>query len=235
MTAHPDLSLDVLIPTARFVFSVEADAVDVAAEHRSPEAFAEYAQRRQERLVTGMLTFPNTLLVRGGPTFVVDPGLALQNAPLLKALHARHLAPGDLDFVALTHAHDDHVAALADLPASVPVVMHERETQTPYWPPVAALLAGRELRLLRGRGGELAPGVDWALTEGHTPGGVSYRVTTRSGAVVVCGDIIGPQRRPFDEMAPQGPATDELLASWRRLREWRPAIIVAGHLPPFSP
>jgi hypothetical protein len=36
-------------------------------------------------------------------------------------------------------------------------------------------------------------------------------------------------------MAPVGPAAAELLRSWQRIRAWRPAHIIAGHLPPFAP
>ena len=42
-------TVDVLIPTARFVFSVEGDTVDVLPEHRSPEAFVEYRALRDAR------------------------------------------------------------------------------------------------------------------------------------------------------------------------------------------
>ncbi len=225
-------TVDVLIPTARFVFSVEGGRVEVLPEHRSPEAFDAYSRQRRESPVTGMTTFPNSVLVRGVLTFVVDPGLPLQNAPLVHALEQRGLATADIAFAALTHAHDDHAGALVDLP--VPVVVHEREKEGSHWPAIAGVLAGHELRFLRGAGGELAPGVRWALTPGHTPGGVTYAVDTPDGVVAICGDIVGPLRRPFDEMAPEGQNADELLASWRQIRTWRPRLVVAGHLPPFS-
>jgi glyoxylase-like metal-dependent hydrolase (beta-lactamase superfamily II) len=226
-------SVDVLIPTARFVFSVAGDHVEVSPEHRSPEAFVEYGLWLRERAVTGMTTFPNSLLVRGSSSFLVDPGLQLQNAPIVRALEQRGLGVGDLAFVALTHAHADHAAALVDLP--LPVVVHERETSSPHWGAVEGILARRELRLLRGDSGELVPGVRWARTPGHTPGSVSYAIDTPDGVVVACGDIIGPSRRPFDEMAPEGPDAAELLSSWELIRAWRPARVIGGHLPPFAP
>jgi glyoxylase-like metal-dependent hydrolase (beta-lactamase superfamily II) len=225
-------TVDVLIPTARFVFSVEGGRVDVLPEHRSPEAFELYTRLRGERPVTGMTTFPNSLLVRGPVAFVVDPGPQLQNAPLLRALEQRGLGPGGLAFAALTHAHDDHAAALVDLP--VPVVVHERERDGGHWPAIAGVLAGHDVTFLSGDAGELAPGVRWALTPGHTPGGVTYAVDTAEGTAAICGDIVGPSRRAFDEMAPEGPDAAELLASWRTIRSWGPRQIVAGHLPPFA-
>lgn len=226
-------AVDVLIPTARFVFSVEDDRIVVVPEHRSPEAFAAYVRQRGMSAVTGMMTLPNSLLVRGHPTFLVDPGLHLQNAPLLRALEQRGLTSANVAFAALTHAHGDHAGALADLP--VPVVVHEREQEGAHWPLVSGVLADHEVRLLRGEAGELAPGVRWVLTPGHTAGSVTYAIDTPDGVVAVCGDTVGPLRRPFDEMLPEGPQATELVVSWRRIRALRPHRIIAGHLPPFAP
>jgi len=226
--------LDVLIPTARFVFSVEGDGVEVLAEHRSPEAFVEYRELRDRRPVVGMTTFPNTVLLRGPRTIVVDPGLPLQNDPVLRALEARGLSAADVDLVVLTHAHLDHAGGCASLPA--PVAVHELETQAPYWALAGGLLELLPLERLAGDGGELAPGVDWALTPGHCDGHISLAVETDRGRAVLCGDTIGPGRQAFDAMeAPAGPEGPALLESWRRIRAWRPDLVVAGHLPPFMP
>lgn len=225
--------VDLLIPTARFVFSVEGADVDVAPEHRSPEAFIEYRRLRDRRPVVGMTTFPNTVLLRGERTIVVDPGLPLQNEPLVRALEWRGLSPADIDLVVLTHAHLDHAGACADLLR--PVVVHEREMNAPYWPLVGGLLDLLPLERLEGETGEIADGVIWARTPGHCEGHISLRVATASGSVVLCGDTIGPGRDEFDAMRPSGASAAELLASWERIRAWRPARIIAGHLPPFAP
>jgi glyoxylase-like metal-dependent hydrolase (beta-lactamase superfamily II) len=225
--------VDLLIPTARFVFSVEGADVDVAPEHRSPEAFIEYRRLRDRRPVVGMTTFPNTVLLRGERTIVVDPGLPLQNEPLVRALEWRGLSPADIDLVVLTHAHLDHAGACADLLR--PVVVHEREVNAPYWPLVGGLLDLLPLDRLEGEAGEIADGVEWARTPGHCEGHISLRVVTASGSVVLCGDTIGPGRDEFDAMRPSGASAAELLASWERIRAWRPARIIAGHLPPFAP
>lgn len=226
--------LDILIPTARFVFSVEDGAVDVLAEHRSPEAFVEYRALRERRPVVGMTTFPNTVLLRGPRTIVVDPGLPLQNDPVLRALEARGLSAADVDLVVLTHAHLDHAGGCAALMA--PVVVHELETQSPYWVMAGGLLDLLPLERLTGEAGELAPGVEWALTPGHCDGHISLAVATDAGRAVLCGDTIGPGRDAFDAMeAPGGYEGPRLLESWRRIRAWEPDVIVAGHLPPFAP
>jgi glyoxylase-like metal-dependent hydrolase (beta-lactamase superfamily II) len=225
--------LDVLIPTARFVFSVEGDAVDVLPEHRSPEAFEEYRRLRELRPVVGMTTFPNTVLLRGPRTILIDPGLPLQNDPALRALEARGLSAADIDLVVLTHGHLDHAGGCASVVA--PVVVHEFETASPHWPLVGGLLELLPLERLTGEGGELAPGLEWALTPGHCAGHISLCCDTQLGRAVLCGDTIGPGRAEFEAMAPSGAAAPTLLASWRRVRAWEPDVIVAGHLPPFAP
>lgn len=225
--------VDILIPTARFVFSVEGDAVAVLPEHRSPEAFVAYRELRERRPVVGMTTFPNTVLLRGPRTIVVDPGLPLQNEPVVGALAARGLRPADVDLVVLTHAHLDHAGGCADLPA--PVVVHELETAAPYWALAAGLLERAPLERLAGTGGELAAGVRWALTPGHCEGHISLAVETAGGAVVLCGDTVGPGAAEFAAMRPTGAAAHGLLESWRRIRAWDPVQVIAGHLPPFAP
>jgi glyoxylase-like metal-dependent hydrolase (beta-lactamase superfamily II) len=225
--------VDILIPTARFVFSVEDGRAVVLPEFRSPEAFERYRRLRDERPVVGMTTFPNTVLLRGERTIVVDPGLPLQNAPVVRALEARGLGTDDVDLVVLTHAHLDHAGACVDLGA--PVAVHELEARSRSWVFVGGLLELLSLEQLAGDEGEVAPGVAWARTPGHCEGHISLRVDTDEGPVVLCGDTIGPARTDFDAMRPSGPAAAELLRSWRRIRAWEPAKVIAGHLAPFVP
>jgi glyoxylase-like metal-dependent hydrolase (beta-lactamase superfamily II) len=232
--ASPVYDVDVLIPTARFVFSIDGGRVDVLSEHRSPEAFADYVKLQAQRPVVAMTTFPNTVLLRGETTVVVDPGmLLLQGEPMLHALEARGLGVGDVDSVVVTHVHADHAGGCAEL--MLPVAFHELELQAAHWPAVSGILDLLPRRLLVGEEGELAPGVLWARTPGHCDGHISLCVSTADGPVVLCGDTIGPSRAEFDAMTPTGPAADELLASWQRIRAWEPALIIAGHIPPFRP
>ena len=231
---EPMYKIDLLLPTARFVFSVEGERVDVSPEHRSPEAHDVFDEWRSSRGVVGMTTFPNTVLLRGAKTTIlVDPGLHFQNEPVLRALEARGVAVSAIDRIALTHAHLDHAAACVDVP--LPVTVHTRETMAPHWAAVAGVMEQRTVALLDGEEGELAPGILWAVTPGHTAGGVSYCVATSEGPVVLCGDVIGPDRASFDEMRADGPDGPDLLAAWRRIRAWAPALIIAGHVPPFRP
>ena len=230
-------SVDVLLPTARFAFAVDGARVEVASEHRSPEGYAVYEKLAAARAVVGMTTFPNTVLLRGPKTILVDPGMHLQNQPVVKALAARGLGVDDLDFIALTHAHFDHAGACADVPG--PVVVHELELDDPDWAMVTGLLPSARLRLLSGDAGELTPGITWVRTPGHTEGGVCFRVDTAEGLVVLAGDTIGPLRDDYERVAAGGQAGEGsdpvLAASWRAIASWRAALLIAGHVPPFAP
>jgi Zn-dependent hydrolases, including glyoxylases len=230
-------SVDVLLPTARFAFAVDGARVEVVPEHRSPEGYTVYEKLAAERAVVGMTTFPNTVLLRGPKTILVDPGMHLQNQPVVKALAARGLGVDDLDFIALTHAHFDHAGACADVPG--PVVVHELELDDPDWPMVTGLLPTARLRLLSGDAGELTPGITWVRTPGHTEGGVCFRVDTAEGLVVLAGDTIGPLRDDYERVAAGAHASEGsdpvLAASWRAIASWRAVLLIAGHVPPFAP
>jgi glyoxylase-like metal-dependent hydrolase (beta-lactamase superfamily II) len=230
-------SVDLLLPTARFAFAVDGAQVEVAPEHRSPEGYAVYEKLAAARAVVGMTTFPNTVLLRGPKTILVDPGMHLQNQPVVKALAARGLGVDDLDFIALTHAHFDHAGACADVPG--PVVVHELELDDPDWAMVTGLLPTARLRLLSGDAGELTPGITWVRTPGHTEGGVCFRVDTAEGLVVLAGDTIGPLRDDYERVAARGQAGEGsdpvLAASWRAIASWHAVLLIAGHVPPFVP
>lgn len=226
--------VDLLLPTARFAFAVVGDRVAVVPEHRSPEAFQLYSQLKRDHEVVGMTTFPNSLLLRGPRTILVDPGLHLQGEPVVRALALLGLSVPDIDLIALTHAHADHAGACVDLP--LPVAVHERELGDPAWPSVSGVLGSRRLIELKGERGELAPGVSWVLTPGHSEGSVCYLVETGDGPVALVGDTVGPLREPFDSMSPpdDSPAGDRLLAVWQTIRDLQPRRVIAGHLPPFD-
>ena len=154
-------------------------------EHRSPEAFVEYRALRERRPVVGMTTFPNTVLLRGPQDDRGRPGAAAAERPRAPRPGGRGLSAADVDLVVLTHAHLDHAGGCASLMA--PVVVHELETQSPYW-----VMAGRPARAAAAgaarpaTAGELAPGVEWALTPGHCDGHISLAVETRTAGAPCC-------------------------------------------------
>jgi glyoxylase-like metal-dependent hydrolase (beta-lactamase superfamily II) len=236
-------TVEILIPTARLAFAVHDGRVQLMPEHRPPEAYHAYQAFAREHDVVGMTTFPNTVLLRGPSTILVDPGIHFQGEPVLAALAACGLSADELDLVALTHAHLDHAGAVGDVvpPAGVSgggpqVAVHVAETQEPHWAAVRGVLEARHPRLLEGEEGELAGGITWVRTRGHTEGGVCFRVPTAEGLVVLGGDVIGPVVEDFAALRPPAdePDPEALLRSWRLIRSWRPVRIIPGHLQPLE-
>lgn len=72
-------------------------------------------------------------LGRAGPLFQLALGTARGKRPLVDVMEGAGLAPGDIAFALVTHAHWDHVGALGDLPrAKVLLSRPELEWVTPF-------------------------------------------------------------------------------------------------------
>ena len=191
------------------------------------------ATLRERRPVVGMTTFPNTVLLRGPRTILVDPGLPLQNDPVLRALEARGLSAADVDLVVLTHAHLDHAGGCASVMA--PVAVHELETAVAVLGArrgTARAAAARAAHRRRRRAGarRRVGAHAGALRRAHQPG---RRDRPGEGGAVRRHHRARPGR--VRRHGARRPGGRTLLASWRRIRAWEPALIVAGHLPPFAP
>ena len=183
--------------------------------------------------VHGMIAWPNTVLLTGPETVVVDPGYQTQGDMLAGALAARGLSPDDVRTVLATHLHSDHVSALPQLD-EVELVVHEAELATPH---AAAGRGWRDRateRPLTGVSGEALPGVRWIHTPGHTDGHVAYLVETEAGPVAIAGDTPGPDPSWFAEgrLPDDHPRRDEHLAAFRAIRESGATVMIPGHNPP---
>jgi len=224
----------ILVPAQRYVFAVSNGEAEAMAFESSAEGFQRYKSLQGEGRTTGMVAFPNTLLIRGERDYLVDPGLIMQGAPVVGALAELGVDPNEVKDVILTHLHFDHAEGLAGWPMRRTWV-HRVETEAPYAQIVAGVLEMADLQLLDGEEGEIEPGVRWMLTPGHSDGLVSLLVDTGDGLVVVASDCVGPLPEYFDRMElPEdfGPERDELLRQWRRIRELEPHMVVPGHYPP---
>ena len=183
--------------------------------------------------VHGMIAWPNTVLLTGPETVVVDPGYQTQGDMLAGALAARGLSPDDVRTVLATHLHSDHVSALPQL-GEVELVVHEAELATPH---AAAGRGWRDrstVRPLTGASGEALPGVRWIHTPGHTDGHVAYLVETGAGPVAIVGDTPGPDPSWFAEgrLPDDHPRRAEHLAAFRAVRESGATLMIPGHNPP---
>ena len=202
-----------------------------------PRATSIYEELAAERPVVGMTTFPNTVLLRGPKTILVDPGMppaepaghqgargprAGRRRPRLHRPHARPSRPRRR----LRRRAWRRWSSTSS----------SSTTPTGRWWPGCCLLP--RLRLLSGDEGELAPGHHLGAHAGPhrrrrratgsrpptawscSPATPSARCATTTNAIAA-GDGAGPDR--------------VLLASWRAIASWGATLLVAGHVPPFAP
>jgi N-acyl homoserine lactone hydrolase len=229
-------SVHVLVPAQRYVFAVSNGEAEAATIDSSADGFQRYKSFQQGGRTTGMVAFPNTLLIRGERDYLVDPGLIMQGAPVLGAMEELGVDPNDVKDVILTHLHFDHAEGLAGWPMRRTWV-HRIETEAPYAQLVSGVLEMANLEILEGEEGEIEPGLRWMLTPGHCDGLISLLVDTDDGLVVIASDCVGPLPEYFDEMdLPEdfGPERDELLRQWERIRDLDPAVVIPGHNPPVE-
>src|SRR3954451_14356907 len=228
-------SVHVLVPAQRYVFAVSNGEAEAPTIDSSAAGFERYKSLQQGGRATGMVAFPNTLLVRGERDYLVDPGLIMQGAPVIGALQELGVEPNDVKDVILTHLHFDHAEGLAGWPQRRTYV-HQLETEAPYAQLVAGVLELANLDVLAGEEGEIEPGLRWMRTPGHSEGLITLLVDTDDGLVAIASDCVGPLPEYFDGMdLPEdfGPERDQLLEQWRRIRELEPHMVVPSHYPPF--
>jgi glyoxylase-like metal-dependent hydrolase (beta-lactamase superfamily II) len=226
-------SVEILLPAQRYVFALEDGRAEPEHVSSSAEGFKAYKRLQAEGKIAGMVAMPNCCLIRADDDYVVDPGLMMQGAPVTASLRARGIEPHTTKVI-LTHTHFDHVQALIEF-VQRETYVHEIELEAPY----AAIEQGvldmvRPIKLT-GEEGEIAPGVRWILTPGHSRGLISILVDTDDGLVVIASDCVGPLPEYFEKMElPEnfGDERRELLTQWERIRALDPYMVIPGHNPP---
>jgi N-acyl homoserine lactone hydrolase len=229
-------SVHVLVPAQRYVFAVSNGEVAAGTINSSAEGFELYKSLQQGGRTTGMVAFPNTLLIRGERDYLVDPGLIMQGAPVIGAMAELGVDSNEVKDVILTHLHFDHAEGLAGWPMRRTYV-HRIETEAPYAQLVSGVMEMANLEILDGEEGEIEAGLRWMLTPGHSDGLISLLVDTDDGLVVIASDCVGPLPEYFEQMdLPEdfGPERDELLKQWKRIRDLDPAVVIPGHNPPVK-
>ena len=211
---------------AASIFRVKVGTIEVTALHdgglalpgaaflgdASVVAATLAAAGQPDPVPTPVLAF---LVNTGDRLVLVDTGYRDQGGPsagrLPAQLAAAGVRPEDVDVVALTHAHPDHVAGAvgaggrAAFPNAELVVA---EAEIAFWTsdsmlaqapadarPFFALardgLAPYAARTRRiADGAEIAPGVTAVAAPGHTPGHTMFRVSSGGAQLLVFGDIV---------------------------------------------
>lgn len=236
MADRPVYRWDIVVPAHRYVFAVSNGEIEEFNEpgDEPGDRFKRYQAIKADHPVHGMIAWPNTVLLRGPVTAIVDPGLVTQGSPLLLGLERLGVEPESVDLVINTHHHVDHTHANAYFPGATGVI-HRHE----YYQYTSDYRLGYEppnLRLLEGQWGDIAPGLRFALTPGHTVGSICVVAKVAEGNLVVAGDTVGPLPEYFDKMKlPDGfPNRHEIIQSWWRIRDFEPDIIIPGHNPPMA-
>jgi glyoxylase-like metal-dependent hydrolase (beta-lactamase superfamily II) len=225
--------VDVLIPAHRLVLALLGGEVVEVRGTSSAGTFRAY--RGIPDAVHGMIAWPNTVLVTGPESIVIDPGYQTQGDMLAGALRERGITPDDVTTVLMTHLHSDHMSALPQI-GPCDVFVHEDELETVHGRAQRGLLDGVTVHRLAGDLGEVCEGIRWIHTPGHSPGHIAFAIDTAEGVVVVAGDTLGPRPEWFATMdLPEGfPERDAHLAAFRRIRESSPVTVIPGHYPPVD-
>lgn len=132
---------------------------------------------------------------------------------VVPTLAAAGIAAADIDVVAITHTHPDHVWGLID-PDGAPVYPNARiavsREDVEHWTDLGRVATSPNQHMadhyigahkaltpyleagrvdLVADGDEVAPGIEAIATPGHSPGHLIYRITSEGEAMVVWGDL----------------------------------------------
>jgi len=196
---------------------------DGVVEYTSEELFLDVspdAFRAAGIGATGTLVYSPLLIRTAGPVVLVDAGAGPELAKewglpaghTVDALAAAGVSPGDIDIVAVSHGHPDHVGGLsvsagAERVPTFPrarIVISRREWEFFTGPDGLAydaddvevfrtrLEPSREAGLLdiADPGEEIAPGVRFIPAPGHTPGHCGVEITSEGERAVYVGDAM---------------------------------------------
>ena len=188
----------------------------------------------------GSLGFCGVTLIRGTKTILVDAAHVGRRQLLLNRFKEMGIAPSDVDYVFLTHAHWDHSLNIDVFPRAK-VLIHPAEREyckqprasdwaTPLW--VSQMLESSQLQEVKD-GEEIDDGVTVISTPGHSKGSMGLLVRDAQGTIAVSGDALstalsvstGLPRLAFWDL-------EEAKQSIRRLLD-RAQVFYPGHDRPF--
>src|SRR5581483_5437011 len=203
----------------------------------------------------------------GGKWILVDAGFPGSGPEILAAAEARFGAGSRPEAIVLTHGHLDHVGNAAELAEAWDVPIYAHPLEAPFlngkfaYPPADPTVGGalaflsRFLpRLRRDLGARLrelqsvkvpgAPGWEWVLTPGHSPGHVclfreSDRILLTGDALLTVdmdswGTLFSRKRGLAGPPTPFTIDWDAARASLKKLAGLRPNVVGAGHGAPIS-
>ncbi len=226
-----------------------------------PKSEAALARSYQGELV---LTSVNAFLVNTGTKLVlIDAGCGAFFGPsfgqLVENLKASGYSPDQVDEVAITHMHSDHLGGIMrDGKAVFPhATIRMDQADADYWlklsnaegkqspikemfansvAAVAPYQAAKQFKPFHGKT-EIVPGITALPSYGHTPGHTSYAVESGGKKLLLVGDLLHVEAIQFpDPSVGVGFDTDMKAATTQRVAAFRDAakagyLIGAVHLP----
>ena len=121
---------------------------------------------------------------KGGKYVLIDALLACQQAELIRLLAGLRVLPADIEMVAITHAHEDHIGCCAFLQQQgAKIAIHQTAKGLPFKPDIrfrdgdALCAGGVKLKVLH--------------TPGHTAESASMVLRRAGKTVLFLGDIAG--------------------------------------------
>ena len=203
--------------------------------------------------VPGYESFIGAYVCRGEKTAIVDPGPAVAIPNLLRALEKMALSPLEIDYLVLTHIHQDHAggagAVLREMP-NARVIVHGRGRRHIVDPRRLWEGSLQTLGELARQYGEIEPVPDGriisaedlmeidlgrgvALQVHMTPGHAAHHLSLfeRTGRVLLAGDAAGVWTS--GALRPTNPPPfrlEDTVASLDRLKALRPRLVCYAHL-----
>lgn len=160
----------------------------------------------------------NELIVPSG--FSEETGMVPRTIAL--CLAQENLTPEDIGFVINTHLHDDHCGNNG-LFRRAKFFAHESETAFCHHPhPIdhrydAYFIEGIEFTSVTD-GEEILPGITVFHSPGHSPGGLSVRVTTGEGPAVITGFCCNSENFPVHGPAVCPGVHLDAMAAWESIQ-----------------
>jgi len=162
------------------------------------------------------IEFAFTVIKTGGKTILLDAGTGGQLAPTAGlaakgGLEAAGITPDSVDAVIVSHMHPDHIFGLMEKDTNAQIYPNAEimvgETEYNFWtePGLIEKLPERRKGLaqriqatfpnwknvtLYNSGTELAPGVTAVNSFGHTPGHVSFHISSGGDDLLLIGDAV---------------------------------------------
>ncbi len=160
-----------------------------------PETFAEVSRDAFLPTDASQFFFTPTLVNTGESLILFDTGQSA--ADITGALESAGYAPGDVDTVILTHMHGDHIGGLMQdgAPTFANAAYVTGQVEFDAWASQENEGFEASVRPLADRmtfltdGQDAAPGITAMAAFGHTPGHMTYRLSSGDRSLLVAADL----------------------------------------------